>query len=292
MAPLQLMWIAARHRVKRAFCFDLAYALCLQPLRWLGVSAPTCFLRGDALAVLKIRKLPTWLIRLASWMEVAALSHIRVVGTGFHLIDEILVRHPNLELRDVFELPNDMPVPKKRSRPYSSRRLRVALVGPLVPLKNQGFIIDMLSDASDESIALTIFGCGPEEANLKKKIDECKVGDRVCVAGWVPSHDIWGQVDLLMAPSLHEGMPNALLEALANGVPVLASDIPGHRMILPESFCLPLSEPKRWRHVLDELMDDADRRLPAMHESQLQFASRLQFDWDGRVVDLIVYGKL
>jgi glycosyltransferase involved in cell wall biosynthesis len=83
-------------------------------------------------------------------------------------------------------------------------------------------------------------------------------------------------------------MPNAVLEALANGVPVLASDIPGHRMILPEPFCLPLSEPEIWRRTLDGVMHDAQRRLSTMYESQMQFASRLRFDWDARVVDLII----
>jgi glycosyltransferase involved in cell wall biosynthesis len=290
MAPFQLMWIAYRHRVHIAFCFDLAYAFCLQPLRVTGVTTPTCFVRGDGLAVLEARKSPPWLIRLASWMEGAALIKCRVVGPGSHLIDEILARHPKLQLRQVSILPNDLPKPNHRPRQTLSGPLRAAMVGPLVSLKNHGFILDMLGDANTESVALTIFGTGPEEANLKRKINQYKMRDRTSLAGWVAANDIWKQVDLLLAPSLHEGMPNAVLEALANGIPVLASDIPGHRMILPELFCLPLSDPERWRQTLAELMRDAQGRLSAMYESQMQFASRLRFDWDARVVDLIVQG--
>lgn len=288
VAPFQLTWIALRYRVRMTFCFDLAYAFYLQPLRIMGVSTPTCFLRGDGLAALKTRKFPQWLIRLASWMEAAALIQCRVVGSGSHLIDEILTRHPKLRLREIFVLPNDLTASIVPPRQMLPGRLRMAMVGPLVPLKNQGFILDILSDEHTGGVTLVIFGAGPEEANLKRKIDQSPMRQCISLAGWVPSNEIWKQVDLLLAPSLNEGMPNAVLEALANGIPVLASDIPGHRMMLPESFCLPLSEPERWRQMLDELMHDAHGRLSAMYESQMQFASRLRFDWDSRVVDLIV----
>jgi glycosyltransferase involved in cell wall biosynthesis len=282
------MWIAIRFRVRIAFCFDLAYAFCLQLLRIMGVATPTCFVRGDALAVLKARKSSPWLIRLASWMEAVALVQCRVVGAGSHLIDAILARHPKLQLREAHELPNDLPTCIKQPRQMVPGRLRTAMVGPLVKLKNQGFIVDILGRDNDGSVTLTIFGTGPEEASLKQKIHQGNMRQHISLSGWVPANEIWKQVDLLLAPSLHEGMPNAVLEALANGIPVLASDIPGHRMILPEPFCLPLSEPDTWRRTLDGLMHDAKRRLSAMHESQMHFTNRLRFDWDARVVDLIV----
>ena len=288
VAPFQLTWLALRYRVRIAFCFDLAYAFCLQPLRRMGVATPTCFLRGDGLAALKTRKSPPLLIRLASWMEAAALIQCRVVGSGSHLIDEILSRHPRLQLREVSVLPNDLPVSIVKPRQILPGRLRMAMVGPLVPVKNQGFILDVLSAENAAWVTLIIFGAGPEEANLKRKIDQCYMRERISLSGWVPANEIWKQVDLLLAPALHEGMPNAVLEALANGIPVLASDIPGHRMILPEPFCLPLSKPERWRHRLDELMHDPQRRLSQMYESQIQFANKLRFDWDSRVVDLII----
>jgi glycosyltransferase involved in cell wall biosynthesis len=290
MAPLQLIWIALRYRVRRAFCFDIAYGFCLQPLRIIGIAAPTCFVRGDGMAALKENQSPSWLMRLASGMEGVALTGCRVVGAGAHLIDAIVARHPGLNLCKVDLLPNDLPEPVKPSCQALPGRLRAAMVGPLAPSKNQEFGIDLVCDIKSESVGLTIFGAGPDEANLRQKIDQYRLGDRIFLTGWVSAQQIWRQVDLLLAPSLHEGMPNAVLEALANGVPVLASDIAGHRMILPESFCLPLSEPQRWRRKLDELMHDTQRRLSAMHAAQMQSAGRLRFDWDARVVDLIVRG--
>jgi glycosyltransferase involved in cell wall biosynthesis len=288
MAPLQLIWIALRYRARRAFCFDLAYGFCLQPLRIMGMTTPTCFVRGDGVAALKARQSPPWLVRLAVRMEAVALTGLRVVGSGAHLIDAIVTRHPGIQLCKGGVLPNDLPAPVKPSHRILPGRLRVAMVGPLVPLKNQGFVLDLFGDAGADSIVMTVYGTGPEETNLKHKIHRCRLGDRITLAGWAPAKEIWSRTDLLLSPSLHEGMPNAVLEALANGIPVLASDIAGHRTILPKSCCLPLSDPQRWRRMLDVLMHDTRRLLPAMHAAQMQRVGRLRFDWDARVVELIV----
>jgi glycosyltransferase involved in cell wall biosynthesis len=287
LAPFQLTAIALQYGTRQAFCFDPVYALCLQPLRWMGWLVPTCFIRGDGLAALKARRCSRWMVRLALLMEGVALNRIRIVGVAAHLIERILDRHAGLRPVAVSNLPNDIALTVRTTPPLVRKPLHLAAVGPLTPLKNHVFLLELAKNAPAGSWELTIFGSGPEALTLRRRIADARLADRVYLAGWVPGDRIWAQVDLLLAPSLQEGMPNAVLEALANHVPVLASDIPGHRSILSGQWCLPLSDPDAWHRTLDALLENPGERLRSMCSHQSKSANRLRFDWDARVVALI-----
>jgi N-acetylgalactosamine-N,N'-diacetylbacillosaminyl-diphospho-undecaprenol 4-alpha-N-acetylgalactosaminyltransferase len=70
---------------------------------------------------------------------------------------------------------------------------------------------------------LYLYGIGPEENSLQKLVEALGVQKRVTFMGWGNAvHMIWENIDLLLFPSLHEGAPNAILEALAYDVPVCA----------------------------------------------------------------------
>jgi glycosyltransferase involved in cell wall biosynthesis len=288
LAPIHLTYLAIRYRVDQAFCFDPVYALPLQPLRILGVLVATCFLRGDAVVSLHCQKRPDWLIRLFSLLEGMALHGIRIVGFGTHWTRAILNRHPNIVPQAIFELPNDMPVPVYQGDSSRQGPLRMAMVGFFTCQKNHDYILKLLSEMRHHIFQLSIFGQGTESSMLKNTIIAGGLEERVSLCGWVSGPDIWPQVDLLLMPSLHEGMPNAILEALASGIPILASDIPGHRIMLPKKYCLPLKNPGLWSKTLKAIIDDPEARLRAMQKDQQEFAGRLQFDWNARVVDMIV----
>jgi glycosyltransferase involved in cell wall biosynthesis len=75
---------------------------------------------------------------------------------------------------------------------------------------------------------LTILGEGPLEAQLKKQAVELGIGQVVAFPGF--QKNPWPYVkhaDLFVLASRFEGLPNALLEVLALGVPVVATDCPG-----------------------------------------------------------------
>lgn len=288
LVPIYLTYLAIRYRVGQAFCFDPVYALLMQPLRILGILVATCFLRGDAVASLRCQERPDWLIRLFSLLEGMALHGIRIVGFGTHWTRAILSRHPNIVPQAIFELPNDMPAPVYQGNPSMQGPLHMAMVGFLTRQKNHEYILKLLSEMRNGAFQLSIFGQGTESCVLKNTIIACDLEERVSLCGWVPGPDIWPRVDLLLMPSLHEGMPNAILEALASGIPILASDIPGHRIMLPGKYCLPLENPELWHKTLKAVMDDPEARLGAMQKAQQAFARRLQFDWNARVVDMIV----
>ena len=78
------------------------------------------------------------------------------------------------------------------------------------------------------AVDLVIVGEGPERAAIEALARERRVADRVRLLGHVRQDrlpDIYSAADLLLLVSTHEGWPNVLLESMACGTPVIASDI-------------------------------------------------------------------
>jgi glycosyltransferase involved in cell wall biosynthesis len=77
-------------------------------------------------------------------------------------------------------------------------------------------------------IKLVLVGAGREEPALKTLCREMKLEDAVCFAGHIePPYPFFSSTTLFVLPSRHEGMPNALLEAAAAGLPIVATPASG-----------------------------------------------------------------
>jgi teichuronic acid biosynthesis glycosyltransferase TuaC len=111
----------------------------------------------------------------------------------------------------------------------------VVFVGQLVALKQVGHLIDawghLKSGDSLRSVdRLIVIGAGPEDARLKQQALRLGLGESVVFTGVLPQPEVskWvAGADLLCLPSRTEGMPNVIVEALASGVPVVASRVGG-----------------------------------------------------------------
>jgi glycosyltransferase involved in cell wall biosynthesis len=78
-------------------------------------------------------------------------------------------------------------------------------------------------------------GDGPLRADVQRAIAAEKLDDRILTPGYVA--DIWPlmkRADVIVSVGLFEGRPNAVLEAMACGRPLVVSDIPAHREILDD----------------------------------------------------------
>ena len=83
---------------------------------------------------------------------------------------------------------------------------------------------------------ILIVGDGPQAGALREQSLQLGVGDRVHFAGWrSDACELLAAADGFLLTSRWEGMPNALLEAIAAGLPVVATDVEGVREVLGES---------------------------------------------------------
>ncbi len=141
-------------------------------------------------------------------------------------VAEELARDFGLPSRRIVLLRN--PVDEDRLRAAAPERepgpgRRFVAAGRLVPQKGfDRLIADFAGLPADDR--LTILGEGPEREALAARIAEGGLGDRVRLAGFRPAPAaLYAGADAFLLPSRWEGMPNAALEALAVGTPVIAT---------------------------------------------------------------------
>ena len=102
-------------------------------------------------------------------------------------------------------------------------------VGELVRNKNLKTSIRAFAKINIPGCVYLICGCGPDKDGLKKIAQKLKVSDRVVFAGF--RHDIYEilkAADVFLFPSLREGLPVSVMEAMTAGLPVVCSGIRGN----------------------------------------------------------------
>jgi glycosyltransferase involved in cell wall biosynthesis len=170
-------------------------------------------------------------------------------------------------------------------RSEARKELGVDRHGPLVgcaarfdEVKRLDLLLDAVAAAGDPSLRLALIGRGEEEPRLRAQAARLGLGERVAFPGELPdAARLFTAFDLYCAPSRKEGMPLGVLEAMALGVPVLASDIPAHREVLGEasSALVPLTA-AAFAGALSALMADPAARAALGAEQRTR--ARSEFD--------------
>ncbi len=113
----------------------------------------------------------------------------------------------------------------------------ITSVGDLIDRKNHLTILKALALCKNDKIKYIICGVGPTELKLKKSIHNLGLNDKAYLLGYrkdIP--DVLGASDIFIFPSIFEGMPVAVLEAMGCGLPIICSDIRGQRDIIKNNI--------------------------------------------------------
>jgi glycosyltransferase involved in cell wall biosynthesis len=109
-------------------------------------------------------------------------------------------------------------------------RIRLLAMGSLSPEKSFGTLVEALNVLGDKKIELTILGDGPARKPLEEQIRVASLADRIRLPGHAA--DILPylrEADIYVQSSIREGLSNALLAAMASGLPCVATDVGGTR---------------------------------------------------------------
>lgn len=175
----------------------------------------------------------------------------------------------------------------------------VIVVGRLIEIKDPLAALDVLQHMVDPATKLIYVGDGHLRGSLEAEIRRRELTERVTVAGQVPRNDVYRylrRADVFLSVSHGEGLPVAVLEAMACCCPVILSDIPPHREIAAYGECVSLAPARDVRRFADELrrlrrMSPADRRARGERCRQLvqsHFSlSRMLDSYDGIYRELV-----
>ncbi len=225
------------------------------------------FLQAIPKLVLKRPMVTLIRLNLSFGQRVKGLSHY-LVGLnkvieyiGLHFSDRIIASNETIykEMVEIFGrrrneikiLFNNIPsISKPPQEAISQRRNQFGIskeskilvtAGVLTPRKNFEILLRCFPKIELEDSFLIIVGDSSTEADFQYKkylmelSDALSLSQRVIFVGWLDKKELWEiyhASDLFILPSLNEGMPNAMLEALGAGLPCMGSDIPGIRDIL------------------------------------------------------------
>jgi glycosyltransferase involved in cell wall biosynthesis len=144
--------------------------------------------------------------------------------------DEVVIKMKKLfPTKLLFTLYNYIPK-KEKIQVTSNGKFNIGFVGRFAPEKNLPMLLYAIKDF-DSSILLHIFG-GSQNENYVKFIHaivkKLKIEDKVIFHGIVTvQKEIYEKCNCIIIPSIYEGVPYCMLEALTYGIPVIVQDIKG-----------------------------------------------------------------
>lgn len=242
IAPLSLALAAAKALLqlqREGFDFDLIDAHYYYPdgvaaallARWFNKPL-TITARGTDLNLIPQYTLPR---RMMQWAASTAQASIGVSNALVNVLRGWGIADERLHV-----MRNGVDLQRFRPLPQSEARGRLGLtgaplllsVGNLVALKGHDIAIDALARLLPKfpQARLVIVGQGPEQGRLLDHAQRLGVADRVTLAGAQPNAELlhwYSAADVFVLASSREGWANVLLEAMACGTPVVATDICG-----------------------------------------------------------------
>ena len=164
--------------------------------------------------------------------------------------------------RREFVVPNPVNAPEGVLRVRTERK-KLYMAASICDRKNQLLGIQIADELARRGHNVTLHLCGKviEDSYLdevKAAISRAGMSDRVFVRGLVPPERIYQDADVVLIPSKYEALPLVFLEALASGVPVVASRIPAHLEIaetidLPTAFLSTALSPAAFADAIEAL---------------------------------------
>jgi glycosyltransferase involved in cell wall biosynthesis len=214
-----------------------------------------------------------WRIRLYNLLERWILNYPDLVVTVSPLLQRTLSVSRGKQLTELVmnavdetELPGVEGGAAVRDRHgIDSSELLIGVFGRLSPEKGQKIYLDAFRAIREKhrKVRTLIVGDGQERNSLEETVREYGMDGEILFCGHQRMmRDYYEAIDLLVLPSLTEGLPNVVLEAMAFRRPVLATDVGGVREIIADGttgWIVPAGDARTLADRLDEILSTPER---------------------------------
>ncbi len=189
---------------------------------------------------------------------------------------------------DVTSIPNGVDVPDGLIDAPNPVPHTLLSVGRLTTQKAPLDLLEAFRLLPDElrcQCRLNFVGDGPLAFSLQKVIDRLQLNDRVLLSGH--SHKVlqlMRESTVLVLPSRWEGMPNVVLEAMANALPVVATSIDGNRELIDDGttgWLVPAANPAALAERIASALGDPEGRRSIARQAQAKASQH--FSWPSAI---------
>lgn len=185
-----------------------------------------------------------------------------------------------------------------KTRLNLQNKLVIGCVGRLHPQKGQIYLINAFDQIARKfpDCMLILVGAGAERATLEQRVAELGLGDRIRFVGEVTGVDyneLFSAIDIYVQPSLFEGLPRTLLDAMYYGKAIVASDINGNSEAIASKrtgLLVPSADVPALVAAIETLANNAEYReklgMAAAQSARDHFEMRKQL---GRIENLMIH---
>ena len=221
------------------------------------------------------------------WFERATYHAVSHLVTGTEKLADQYAKVYRISRRSVVVMPNWIDVRETENRKQKTEKARVRRELGIHEGEKMVLFAHRLSErkgaqylpniiAATPQAKFIVAGAGPLRGGLEKEIRNRGLGSRVQFLGSVPHQALLARMaesDIFIMPSDEEGFPHVLLEAMALGVPFVATRVGGvAEMVPPEAlqYVVPSKNPHAFSSALNQLL-----LLPSSEREQLVRANRM-----------------
>ena len=161
----------------------------------------------------------------------------------------------------------------------------VGFIGRLDPVKRVTDLVEAVCPLGDR-VTLHVFGGGPDRDRIERWVEGVGTGAVMLRGAVRRPQEALAEIGLLVLPSEAEGFGLVLIEAMAAGVPVIATDVPGIRDVVQHEvngLLVPVGQPAALTAAIERVISDADLRRRLVENGLTTVHER--YTWD-RVLPL------